>query len=323
MLVTLAALSDPAPSRLADEAAHRRRSDSAAVELTAALEAAGIRSILLKGPSAQRWLYAKDETRHYWDIDLLVSPAELPRAEAVAAGLGFEPLSSESTRIQQESHHEKCYRPRDNVCVELHRGFLGVQASDEQLWEELVRETEPLSLGGHEDAVRVPGLAARTLLVALHAAASGPAGTPLEDLVRAVNQVPAETWREAAVLARRLRAEPALAIGLSFVPEGVALSRRLELTGTRSADVILRSTIAPPTAMGFERLQRTPGLAGKLGYLASELTPPRDTLRKSDPLARYGTVGTAAAYVIRPFRLAAQAPRGFLAWRSARRRASE
>ena len=48
-----------------------------------------------------------------------------------------------------------------------------------------------------------------------------------------------------------------------------------------------------------------------------------DTLRKADPLARHGTVGTVAAYVIRPFRLAAQAPRGFLAWRSARRRASE
>ncbi len=180
-----------------------------------------------------------------------------------------------------------------------------------------------MSLGGYEDVVRVPGVAARTLLVALHAAANGPAGTPLEDLVRAVDQVPDETWQEAAVLARRLRAESALAIGLSFVPEGVALSRRLELTGTTSVEVILRSTMAPPTAMGFERLRRTPGLAGKLGYLASELAPPRDTLRKADPLARHGTVGTVAAYVIRPFRLAAQAPRGFLAWRSARRRASE
>ena len=301
------------------EAKHRRRTDTATVELTAALEAAGIHSILLKGPSAQRWLYAEDETRHYWDIDLLVSPAELPRAEAVAAGLGFEPLPSESTRIQQESHHERWYRPRDNVCVELHRGFMGVEASDEQLWEELSRDTEPLPLGG--GVVRVPGLAARTLLVGLHAAASGPAGTPLEDLLRAVHQVPAETWQEAAVLARRLRAEPALAVGLSFVPEGVALSLRLELTDTASAEVILRGTIPPPTAMGFERLLRTPGLAGKLAYIAWELTPSRETLRKADPLARHGTAGIMAAYALRPFRLAAQAPRGFLAWRSARRRA--
>ena len=324
MLVTLAALSDPAPSRLADEAAHRRRSDSAAVELTAALEAAGIRSILLKGPSAQRWLYAEDETRHYWDIDLLVSPAELPRAEAVAAGLGFEPLSSDSTRIQQESHHEKVVPPPRQ---RLRRAAPWLPRESKRAMSSCGRSSSGrpsrCRLAAHEDAVRVPGLAARTLLVGLHAAANGPAGTPLEDLVRAVNQVPAETWREAAVLARRLRAESALAIGLSFVPEGVALSRRLELTGTTSAEVILRSTIPPPTAMGFERLQRTPGLAGKLGYLASELAPSRDTLRKADPLARYGTVGTAAAYVIRPFRLAAQAPRGFLAWRSARRRASE
>ena len=305
------------------EVEHRRRTDIATVELTAALKAAGIRSILLKGPSTKLWLYAEDESRHYWDIDLLVSPAELSHAESVAAGLGFEPLASESTRIQQESHHERWYRSRDNVCVELHRGFMGVEASDEQLWKELVRKTEPIPLGGSDDVVQVPGLAARTLLVALHAAANGPAGTSLEDLVRAVDQVPDETWQEAAVLARRLRAEPALAIGLSFVPEGVALSRRLELTGTTSVEVILRSTMAPPTAMGFERLRRTPGLAGKLGYLASELAPPRDTLRKADPLARHGTVGTVAAYVIRPFRLAAQAPRGFLAWRSARRRASE
>ena len=117
-------------------------------------------------------------------------------------------------RILQESHHEKWYRPRDNVCVECRSaGFLGIQASDEQLWEELARETEPLSLGGYEDAVRVPGVAARTLLVGLHAAANGPAGTPLEDLVRAVNQVPAETWRGS----RRARSSP---------PRGVSAGHR-------------------------------------------------------------------------------------------------
>jgi putative nucleotidyltransferase-like protein len=305
------------------EVEHRRRSDSAAVEVTAALEAAGIRSILLKGPALKRWLYAEDEIRHYWDIDLLVSPEELPRAESVTAALGFEPLPTDSTRIQQESHHERWYRPRDNVCVELHRGFLGVAASDQQLWDELAQDTEPLPLGGAGDQVQIPGTAARTLLVGLHAAASGPEGTPLEDLVRAVRQVPGETWREAAELARKLHAEPALALGLSFVPEGAALSRQLELTGTASAEVILRGAIPPPTAMGFERLRQSPGLVGKLRYVVSELTPSSESLRHADPLARRGSAGMAAAYVLRPFRLAAQAPRGFLAWRSARRRARE
>jgi hypothetical protein len=171
--------------------------------------------------------------------------------------------------------------------------------------------------------VQIPGSAARALLVGLHAAANGPIGTPLEDLVRALRQVPVETWREAALLARRLRAEPALAVGLSLVPEGADLAARLGLAGTPSAEVILRASMAPPTAMGFERLLRVPGLAGKLRYIVSELTPSPALLRQWDPLARHGTAGIVAAYFVRPFRLAAQAPRGFLAWRLARRRVSK
>ena len=295
----------------------------AAVELVAALEAVGMRSILLKGPAIKRWLYAEGESRHYWDIDLLVPPAELPRAESIAAGVGFEPLVSDQTRVQRESHHERWYRAVDNVCVELHRGFLGVEATDQELWDELVRDCEPAALGTDGDIVQIPGLAARTLLVGLHAAASGPGGTPLEDLVRALRQVPIEVWQEAALLARRLRAEAALAVGLSLVPEGVELSARLGLAESGSAEVLLRGSTAPPTAMGFERLVQAPGLGGKLGYIVSELTPPPGLLRQLDPLARHGTAGIVAAYFVRPFRLAAQAPRGFRAWRAARRRAGE
>ena len=303
------------------EVAHRRRTDTATVELVAALDASGVRSILLKGPSIARWLYADGEERHYWDIDLLVPAAELPRAEEVTAALGFEPLASESTRIHRESHHERWYRSGDNVCVELHRGFLGVEATDEEFWDALARDCQPLSLRAGGGVVHVPGLAARTLLVGLHAAAGGIKDTARDDLRRALRQVPAEVWREAAELACRLRAESAFALGLSLVPEGVALAARLRLTATPSAEVILWSS--PPTAMGFERLARTPGFVDKLRYLARELAPPRELLRQQDPLARRGTWGLAAAYVIRPLRLATQAPRGFLAWRSARRRMAQ
>jgi len=75
--------------------------------------------------------------------------------------------------------------------------------------------------------------------------------------------------------------------------------------------------------MGFERLIQAPGFAGKLRYIVSELTPPPGLLRQLDPLARHGTAGVVAAYVVRPFRLAAQAPRGYRAWRVARRRVGE
>jgi putative nucleotidyltransferase-like protein len=297
---------------------HRRLTDTATVEIVHALESSSVPAILLKGPSIARWLYEDAEERHYWDIDLLVPPAELTRAESVTAGLGFEPLASEPTRIDRESHHERWYRSRDNVCVELHRGFHGVQAPDAELWDELTHDTEPLPLGV-EGEVRVPAPAARTLLVGLHAATAAPKQTPLEDLRRAVRQVPVETWKESAALARRLRAEPVFAAGLALVPEGADLAVRLGLTGTPSPEQLLWSS--PPTAMGFERLARTPGFGAKVRYIARELAPPPELLRQLDPLARRGAAGVVAAYVRRPFRLAVQAPRGFLAWRSARRTA--
>jgi hypothetical protein len=304
-----------------NEEIHRRGTDIATAELVTALEAVDIRSILLKGPSIGRWLYADGKERHYWDIDLLVPPGEMSRAESIAAGLGFQPLVSESTRIQRESHHERWYRAADTVCVELHRGFRGVEAADAEFWDELERDSEPMPLGVGDVVVQVPGLAARTMLVGLHAARTAPADKAREDLRRALRQVPLETWKQAAALARRLRAEPVFALGLSVIPEGVDVATRLGLAGAPSAEVMLWSS--PPTAMGFERLARTPGLRRKLRYIASELAPSPDLLRERDPLARHGVAGVAAAYVVRPIRLASQAPRGFLAWRAARRRAAE
>jgi len=317
----MTAVLDDDPARRRFKAAQTLLNDAVAPELVAALEAEGIHSILLKGATIARWLYMDGGTRHYWDIDLLVSPSELRRAEAVVGAIGFQPLVSEPTRIRQESHHERWYRPADNVCVELHRGFVGIEASDGEFWDELARECEPLELGSDRAVVHAPSPAARALLVGLHAANHGSVGTPLEDLRRAVRQVPAETWREAALVARRLRAEPAFAAGLSLVPEGADLVTRLGLASIASAEVILRASVPPPTAMGFERLSQSAGIAGKLRYLAFELAPPPAILRQLDPLARRGTAATVAAYARRPFLLAAQAPRGFHAWRSARRRA--
>jgi hypothetical protein len=57
--------------------AHALARDVATAEVVEALRAAGVRSIVLKGPSIARWLYADGQPRPYGDTDLLVSPADL------------------------------------------------------------------------------------------------------------------------------------------------------------------------------------------------------------------------------------------------------
>src|SRR5690349_6557925 len=123
------------PERLREEA-QKLRNDVVAAELIGALRESRIRTILLKGPSVSRWLYEKNESRPYRDIDLLVSPAAHKSAENVVRSQGFSRRALGSTRIGRESHHACWYRPDDGVSVELHRGFGGVQASDERFWDE-------------------------------------------------------------------------------------------------------------------------------------------------------------------------------------------
>lgn len=305
--------------RLLDEAL-RLRNDVVAAEVIGALRASGIRSILLKGPSVARWLYDDNESRPYRDIDLLVSPREHERAANVIRRQGFSHLPGDSTRIGRDSHHERWYRPNDGAWVELHRGFVGVHAADEQFWHELSMGTERLPLPGGIVG-DIPDETGRAMLVALHAANHGPAGRPLEDLMRAVRRVPEATWRRSAQLASRVRAEGAFSAGLSLTPEGRELVTRLHVAASPSREEVLRSSLPPSTAMGFERLMRAPGAAGKLRYLASELVPSRTVLVRSDPVARHGNVGLVVAYLLRPVRLVTRAPRGFLAWRTAHHRA--
>src|SRR2546427_4885417 len=66
--------------------------DALAAEAIEALRAAGIRSILLKGPALAGWLYGDGALREYDDCDLLVDPADTGVAAVVLRELGFQPL---------------------------------------------------------------------------------------------------------------------------------------------------------------------------------------------------------------------------------------
>jgi hypothetical protein len=275
-------------TRHALAAARRLTLDGTAARVTGAFGAAGIRCILLKGPSLSE-LY--DGPRLYSDVDLLVGPAALGEAEEALGALGFE--------LRQDDPHSRTWR-RQGLDVDLHATLVGAWVDPVRVWEVLSGQTETISVGGAAiEALNRPG---RALHIVLHAAQHGTEeAKPREDVRRALERFPDEVWLEAAKLARELSAEAAFWTGLGIEPQGRDLRGRLGLAEERpGTETELRASTAPPTAVGLMRLAATPGLKAKTALVWREAFPSKAFLRAWSRLARRGSAGLALAYVWRP-----------------------
>ena len=294
--------------------------DVATGQLVAALERAGVPSVVLKGPSLREWLYEPDEARLSVDIDLLLAEGDLAAGAGVLAEHGYAHLGPDAVGRDRPSCD--VWESRDRaVLVELHVTLAGVGVAPDDAWAVLSSRTEPMTVGG----IRVPVLAvpARAMHVALHAAQHGARhAKTLADLERAIDRGPAGAWEEAAALARRLDAVPAFAAGLGLLPAGRALLARLGVQPGGSVTAVLRATSPPPMAEGLEWLATLPGRRARAAFVARHLAPHPGYMRMWLPLARRGRLGLAVAYAWRPVWLALHAGPALLAWRSARRRAA-
>ena len=67
------------------------RVDAVSAEVGRALARAGVRPILLKGPTVAELLYRDGAPRRYGDSDLLVAVAQRIAAEAALEASGFSP----------------------------------------------------------------------------------------------------------------------------------------------------------------------------------------------------------------------------------------
>jgi hypothetical protein len=315
-------------SRAKQDAVHGLALDAATREVVDELNAQGIRPLLMKGPAITRWLYKDAPAPSYVDVDLLVSEADWAGATRVLAELGFESRNAElsaeertelATEDQIARHAETWTRP-PGVSIDLHRTIVGIGAGQAELWDALVQDSEPLTVGNR--SVDIPGEPARALIVALEAAKAGSADAKgLKNLRRALAILPEPVWRDAARLARRLRAETAFAVGLRLFPAGEELARRLGLSTAADVETVLRAQAAPPTAFGFQRLAETRGLRAKAAFLASEVVPSAVFMRSRFEIARHGTVGLVLAYLWRPLWLMIHAGQGLVAWHRARKEA--
>jgi hypothetical protein len=284
-----------------------------------ALRADAVPAILLKGPVIARWLYRSGrEARGYRDIDLLVPlPKALLAVEALRR-LGFDDLFASAVEQGASGHARVLVRSAERptspdaigsamVAVDLHQTLHGVRASPEKVWEAIQGSAETMTILDTE--IAIPGEAARTLHVALHAGAQGAyTGHPVEDLRRALDVVEEKSWWAAAELAAQLDAVPLFAAGLAMEPQGRALAKRLGIPSSGDVDSRLRAGAAPALSFGLTRLRSTEGLGAKGRLIARELVPTPEFMRIWSPLARRGPVGLALAYAYRPFWLIVKLP---------------
>jgi hypothetical protein len=285
--------------------------DATTAEVLTALAGAAVQPVLLKGPAIAHWLYSEGEARTYVDVDLLIAPAQLASAEDVLRGLGFESIVRHYEQGRRLEHDSLWIRPGTPAHVDLHRTLPRTRGvSPQWVWRQLWPRTCEMELPPPGTSVRILDEPARALLVALHVAHhvgyDEIAVKPMADLQRAVAKLPLAVWRDAAALARTLRAEPQMSRGLHAIPDGVRLVSELGLPAPSSEY---------NEAAGFERLAASRTWGDRVRLLARVLLPSPAYLRWSSKLARRGRLGFAVAYLTHPIVVAIHAPRGYLIWR--------
>jgi hypothetical protein len=176
----------------------------------------GVRAVPFKGPTLAALAYGNLALRQFLDLDLLVLPADLPRARSILAAEGYRsrlPLAPAQEEAYLTSIGQMPFVNDGRTCmVELHariapRDFyfpLGL----ERLWPRL----RPVSLGGS----RVQTLAGEDLLLVLcaHGAKHQWGGLGwVCDVAELLRVEPALNWAAVADEARSLRCERILLLG--------------------------------------------------------------------------------------------------------------
>ncbi len=274
--------------------------DQATAQAVDALRSDGIRALLLKGPALSRWLYQDESERPYVDIDLMVDPATMDRAERILNQEGFQRMGLDTLSADRPKYAMTLRRPDNGLAVDLHHALLGAEGSEVTQWEALSQDTTWMEVGGRPVEVLTPP--GRAVVLALHAAKDG-ARSPhvLVDLQRAIDLVPDEVWRESVALAQRISATEGFATGLRRLPAGAALTERLGLSTGVRAEFVLKENRPPPLAMGALWFLKERGVSRRASVVFHKLFPSRDFLRAWRPIARRGRLGLLAAYVWRPF----------------------
>jgi hypothetical protein len=308
----------PAPAVSRADVLAALRTDLVTAGCVRALTAAGIPHLLLKGPTTARWLYRDGTPRRYADTDLLVPVAQWNPAAAVLADLGFIDLRV-GYRTSERGHATSLYRrsPAGVDVVDLHHR-LRMTRDSVLTWEVLSRDTEETLVGGAR--VRMPGAAARCVVLALHATQNSRwMQQSLEDLRRALDLVDPQTWLDAWDLAGDLDARPAFELGCLLARPGLATAPGHERDVWRKTPVHLRLHAIGITSSAHELagIAACRGTAARLRFVVGRLFPSRRVL--ADAYGARSLASLPLGYARRFGRIAVKLPAALRDVRAAHR----
>jgi hypothetical protein len=270
----LAALSVDVAKEIADMWNRLRRQaalwDMERDRVLAALGAAGLRPVTLKGAALREMVYRQSAERSMGDLDLLLLPAEIEPARAVLERLGYRSGGDEALESYRRHHFHFALAHPNGFVTEIHwalsRPRAGFRLDERQFLSRAVERPAPH--GG--PMLRVPSVED----MVLHLASQNQEDAfgrlrRLADLDRVVAGAPDLDWAYLRDAAKRGDTQKLLALSLRLcelllrtpVPEGfidsLALSRacRLNLAMMRPVEWVLhgpaRRRAAPADALVF------------------------------------------------------------------------
>lgn len=237
---------------------------SRAAPAIAALEAAGIATLVLKGASLAVLSYRDVGVRPMEDVDVLVPFSRAEDAIEVLAAGGWE-TESEDPPGRVRVHHSMGYAEEGGGSIDLHWFSLWQPASDDELWEGSL----PLELGGV--ATRAPCAADQLLLACVHGTPWSPL-PPFRWIADAVTVIRVAgddlDWDRLVAEAERRRLAVATRAGLAYLAEefaapipGAVLTRLAAVPTSRHERAAFRAACRPDSPvrtlrMAWDRYRR-------------------------------------------------------------------
>jgi len=192
------------------------------LEVAGALEAAGVVTLVLKGPAVAVAQYGDLFLREFGDLDIMVKSADVALATEVIESLGFAPwrvISDAQEELLQHVEYSRTFtRPGDDLDLDLHwdlaRGFFTGRVEAEALWA----DTESFELHGRELRCLSPDLLLLALCV--HGAKHGPFPWPrlkwICDVAELIRQSEGFDWEAALRYAGALGCRRTMLLGLAL-----------------------------------------------------------------------------------------------------------